>query len=164
MIALFQRDAMDCGPSCLAMISAHYGRKIDRDMLRHLCSLGKDEVSLLGISKAAETIGLKTVGGRLGFDTLVNEVPLPCIVHWNQNHFVVVYKIRKRGREKFTIYVADPAKGLLTYSKEEFCEHWTSTKTNDEEKGIALLFEPTELFYSQKETESVPTKNRAKFL
>lgn len=164
MIALFQRDAMDCGPSCLAMISAHYGRKIDRDMLRHLCSLGKDGVSLLGISKAAETIGLKTVGGRLGFDTLVNEVPLPCIVHWNQNHFVVVYKIRKRGREKFTIYVADPAKGLLTFSKEEFCEHWTSTKTNDEEKGIALLFEPTELFYSQKETESVPTKNRAKFL
>ncbi len=87
MIALFQRDAMDCGPSCLAMISAHYGRKIDRDMLRHLCSLGKDEVSLLGISKAAETIGLKTVGGRLGFDTLVNEVPLPCIVHWNQKPF-----------------------------------------------------------------------------
>ncbi len=67
MIALFQRDAMDCGPSCLAMISAHYGRKIDRDMLRHLCSLGKDGVSLLGISKAAETIGLKTVGGPAWF-------------------------------------------------------------------------------------------------
>lgn len=100
MIALFQRDAMDCGPSCLAMISAHYGRKIDRDMLRHLCSLGKDGVSLLGISKAAETIGFKTVGGRLGFDTLLNEVPLPCIAHWNQNHFVVVYKIRKHSRGK----------------------------------------------------------------
>ena len=155
---------MDCGPSCLAMISTHYGRKIDRDMLRHLCSLGKDGVSLLGISKAAETIGFKTVGGRLGFDTLLNEAPLPCIAHWNQNHFVVVYKIRKHGRGKCTVYVADPAKELLTYTKEEFCEHWASTKINGEEKGIALLFEPTELFYSQKEKENVPTKNQIKFL
>ncbi|PXX20914.1 peptidase domain-containing ABC transporter [Hoylesella shahii] len=159
-----QRDSMDCGPSCIAMLSAHYGRKIDRDMLRHLCSLGKDGVSLLGISKAAETIGFKTVGGRLSFETLLCEVPLPCIAHWNQNHFVVVYKIRKRSRGKFTVYVADPAKGLITYSKEEFCEHWASTKTNGEEKGIALLFEPTELFYSRKEKENAPTKNRIKFL
>lgn len=159
-----QRDSMDCGPSCLAMLSAYYGRKIDRDMLRHLCSLGKDGVSLLGISKAAETIGFKTVGGRLSFETLLNEVPLPCIAHWNQNHFVVVYKIRKRSRGKFTVYVADPAKGLITYSKEEFCEHWASTKTNGEEKGIALLFEPTKLFYSKKEKENAPTKNRIKFL
>ena len=133
-------------------------------MLRHLCSLGKDGVSLLGISKAAETIGFKTVGGRLSFETLLNEVPLPCIAHWNQNHFVVVYKIRKRSRGKFTVYVADPAKGLITYSKEEFCEHWASTKTNGEEKGIALLFEPTKLFYSKKEKENAPTKNRIKFL
>lgn len=159
-----QRDSMDCGPSCLAMLSAYYGRKIDRDMLRHLCSLGKDGVSLLGISKAAETIGFKTVGGRLSFETLLNEVPLPCIAHWNQNHFVVVYKIRKRSRGKFTVYVADPAKGLITYSKEEFCEHWASTKTNGEEKGIALLFEPTKLFYSKKEKGNAPTKNRIKFL
>lgn len=78
-----QRDAMDCGPSCLAMIAKHYGWQADKDQLWKICSLGKDGVSLLGISKAAETIGFKTVGGRVSFDTLAFEVPLPCIVHWN---------------------------------------------------------------------------------
>ena len=139
-----QRDAMDCGPSCLAMVAKQEGRQIDRDRLRKICSLGKGGVSLLGISKAAESIGFKTVGGRLSFDTLAHEVPLPCIVHWNQNHFVVVYKIRKHKKGKYTVYVADPGKGLVTYTKDEFCEHWVSTKTNGEEKGIALLLEPTE--------------------
>ena len=159
-----QRDAMDCGPSCLAMVAKQEGRQIDRDRLRKICSLGKGGVSLLGISKAAESIGFKTVGGRLSFDTLAHEVPLPCIVHWNQNHFVVVYKIRKHKKGKYTVYVADPGKGLVTYTKDEFCEHWVSTKTNGEEKGIALLLEPTEKFYAQNDTETVPTQNRIKFL
>ncbi|WP_048742061.1 cysteine peptidase family C39 domain-containing protein, partial [Prevotella bivia] len=83
-----------------------------------LCSLDRSGVSLLGISKAAENLGFKTVGGRLSFDTLVHEVPLPCIVHWNQNHFVVVYKIKKHKKEKYTVFVADPGKGLVTYTKE----------------------------------------------
>ena len=159
-----QRDAMDCGPSCLAMIAKHYERQADKEQLRKICSLGKDGVSLLGISKAAETIGFKTIGGRLSFDTLVHEVPLPCIVHWNQNHFVVVYKIKKHKKEKYTVFVADPGKGLVTYTKEEFCEHWVSTKTDGEEKGIALLLEPTEQFYAQKTEETIPTHNRVKFL
>ena len=109
-----QRNAMDCGPSCLAMIARYYGLRPERDGLRRSCSLGKDGVSLLGISKAAETIGFKTVGGRVSFDTLAFEVPLPCIVHWNQNHFVVVYKIKKHKKGKYTVYVADPSKGLVT--------------------------------------------------
>lgn len=159
-----QRDAMDCGPSCLAMIARYYGLRPERDGLRRSCSLGKDGVSLLGISKAAETIGFKTVGGRVSFDTLAFEVPLPCIVHWNQNHFVVVYKIKKHKKGKYTVYVADPSKGLVTYTKEEFCEHWVSTKTNGEEKGIALLLEPTEQFCAQKDAKIVPTQNRLKFL
>ena len=119
---------------------------------------------MLGISKAAETIGFKTVGGRLSFDTLAFEVPLPCIVHWNQNHFVVVYKIKKHKKGKYTVYVADPGKGLVSYTQEEFCEHWVSTKTNGEEKGVALLLEPTEQFYAQNDTETAPTQSRAKFL
>jgi ATP-binding cassette subfamily B protein len=164
MILIEQQDAMDCGPSCLAMIAKHYGRQADREQLREICSLGKDGVSLLGISKAAETIGFKTIGGRLSFKTLANEVPLPCILHWNQNHFVVVYKIKKQKKGKYTVYVADPGKGLAAYTKEDFCEHWVSTKTNGEEKGIALLLEPTEQFYSQKSVETVPTRNRVKFL
>jgi len=159
-----QRDAMDCGPSCLAMIAKHYGRQADKEQLRKICSLGKDGMSLLGISKAAETIGFKTVGGRLSFDTLVFEVPLPCIVHWNQNHFVVVYKIKKHKKGKYTVYVADPGKGLVSYTQEEFCEHWVSTKTNGEEKGVALLLEPTEQFYAQNDTETAPTQSRTKFL
>ena len=159
-----QRDAMDCGPSCLAMIAKHYGQQADKEQLRKICSLGKDGVSLLGISKAAEEIGFKTIGGRLSFDTLTSEVLLSCIIHWNQNHFVVVYKIKKRRGNRYEVYVADPGKGLITYTKEEFCEHWVSTKTNGEEKGIALLLEPTEQFYAQNDTKAVPTQSRVKFL
>ena len=160
----YQRDAMDCGPSCLAIIAKHYGQQADKEQLRKICSLGKEGVSLLGISKAAENLGFKTIGGRLSFEILSQEVPLPCIVHWNQNHFVVVYKIKKRRGNRYEVYVADPGKGLITYTKEEFCEHWVSTKTNGEEKGIALLLEPTEQFYAQNDTKAVPTQSRVKFL
>jgi len=146
------------------MTAGYYGKSTDRDRLRLLSDLSKDGVSLLGISKAAEKIGFKTIGGRLSFDTLTSEVPLPCIIHWNQNHFVVVYKIKKRRGNRYEVYVADPGKGLITYTKEEFCEHWVSTKTNGEEKGIALLLEPTEQFYAQNDTKAVPTQSRVKFL
>ena len=159
-----QRDAMDCGPSCLAMIAKHYGQQADKEQLRKICSLGKEGVSLLGISKAAENLGFKTIGGRLSFEMLYQEDPMPCIIHWNQNHFVVVYKIKKHNKGKYTVYVADPGKGLVTYTKEEFCEHWVSTKTNGEEKGIVQLLEPTEQFYAQNDTKAVPTQRRVKFL
>ena len=155
---------MDCGPSCLAMIAKYYGLQPNIEKIRRSCALNKEGVSLLGISKAAESIGFKAIGGRLTFNTLAKEVPHPCIVHWNQNHFVVVYKVKKHSKGKYIVYVADPAKGLVTYTKEEFCEHWISTKTNDEEKGIALLLEPTELFCTQKETERLPSQRRLKFL
>ncbi|ETD29265.1 hypothetical protein HMPREF1173_00692 [Prevotella nigrescens CC14M] len=155
---------MDCGPSCLAMIAKHYGQQADKEQLRKICSLGKEGVSLLGISKAAENLGFKTIGGRLSFEMLYQEDPMPCIIHWNQNHFVVVYKIKKHNKGKYTVYVADPGKGLVTYTNEEFCEHWVSTKTNGEEKGIVLLLEPTEQFYAQNDTKAVPTQRRVKFL
>lgn len=162
---VFQHDAMDCGSSCLAMIAKHYGLQVDRDLLKKICALGKNGVSLLGICKAAEKIKFKTIGGRLSFEMLSNETTLPCIVHWNQNHFVVVHKIRKYRKGRYSVYVADPARGLVTYSKEEFCEHWISTKTNGEEKGVALLLETTEQFYSQKKDyDSVLSQNRMSFL
>lgn len=165
MINIQQQDAMDCGPSCLSMIAEHYGRRPDYAQLRKKCSLGRNGVSLLGISKAAEELGFKTVGGRLSFEVLAKEAPLPCIAHWNQNHFIVIYKIKQHRQNKYTVYVADPGKGLLTYTKEEFCNHWMSTKTNGEEKGVALLLEPTTFFYTtQKDTEKAPTQNRIKFL
>ena len=159
-----QFDTMDCGASCLKIVAAYYGRRFDVSQIRQTCALNRNGISLLGISKTAETIGFRTIGGYFPFDTLAIGTPLPCILHWNQNHFVVVYKIRKHKKGKYTVYVADPARGLVTYTKEEFCEHWVSTKTNGEEKGIALLLEPTEHFYAQKDAKIVLTQNRLKFL
>ena len=164
MIYIRQQDVMDCGPSCLVMIAKYYGVRKNIDTIRHTCALGKDGVSLLGISKAAEEIGFKTIGGRLDFDALAQKVPLPCVAHWNQNHFVVVYKVKKHRKGHYIVYVADPGRGLVTYTKEEFCEHWISTRTNGEDKGIALLLEPTNQFYAQTDTKKTPTQNRAKFL
>ena len=146
------------------MIAMHYGLHLDRDRLRELCCLDKNGVSLLGISKAAEAIGFKTLGGRLSFEMLSEEAPMPCIVHWNQNHFVVVYKIKKHKKGKYVVYVADPGKGLVTYTQKEFCEYWASTRTEGEEKGIALIFDTTEQFYAQKDTKTVRDRNRVKFL
>lgn len=159
-----QRDAKDCGPSCLAMIVKHYGGSFNINSIRTDCALNREGVSLLGISKAAEELGFKSVEGRLSFSSLASEALLPCIVHWSQNHFVVVYKVKNQKKGDCTIYVADPGKGLVSYTKEEFCEHWVSTKTNGEEKGIVLLLEPTNQFYTQNDTETVLTQSRMAFL
>lgn len=153
-----QPDAMDCGPACLKMVTEHYGRYYSLDTLREEAFIGREGVSLLGISRAAEKIGMRTVGGRLSYKDLKEKAPLPCIVHWNQNHFVVVHCIK--GKK---VFVADPGKGLITYSREEFCNHWLSTNTNKEDKGIALLMEPTRLFYDNK-GEVAPERSRLKFL
>ncbi|WP_294079167.1 peptidase domain-containing ABC transporter [Proteiniphilum sp. UBA5384] len=157
-----QPDSMDCGPACLSMVCEHYGKRYTLEHLRENCFIGRDGVSLLGISRAAEKIGFHTVGGRLTFDKLAEKAPLPCIVHWKQEHFVVVYGIRK-NRKDCRISAADPGKGLLTYSREEFCNNWISTRTQGEEKGVALLLEPTNLFYEQ-EGDAAPAQNRLKFL
>lgn len=146
-----QRDAMDCGPASLAMIVSYYGREPDIDRLRDLCALGKTGVSLLGISKAAEEIGLKTIGGRVSLDTLVEEAPLPCIAHWDQNHFVVIDRVTRRRGGDYTIHIADPGKGLRSLDRKTFCDHWVSTVSGGEERGIVLLLEPTETFYAPEE-------------
>ena len=142
---------MDCGPASLAMIVSYYGREPDIDRLRDLCALGKTGVSLLGISKAAEEIGLKTIGGRVSLDTLVEEAPLPCIAHWDQSHFVVIDRVTRRRGGDYTIHIADPGKGLRSLDRKTFCDHWVSTVTGGEERGIVLLLEPTEAFYAPEE-------------
>lgn len=158
-----QLDSMDCGAACLSMIISFYGGTANRDKLRKECSLGKNGVSLLGISSASEKNGFKSLGGSITFNTLVKNNPFPCIVHWDQNHFVIVYRIKKRFKGHYTIYVADPGKGYVTYSKEEFCEHWVSTRSNGEERGVVLLLEPTTQFCVRNEEKTV-LQNRAKFL
>lgn len=119
---------MDCGPTCLRIIAAHYGRYYSLPSLRTKCHITREGVSLLGISDAAESLGLRTVSMKATWPQLRRVVPLPCIVHWYQRHFIVVYKIaRKRG--KWWVYVSDPANGLLKYSEADFLKGWLSTVT-----------------------------------
>ena len=149
-----QHDTMDCGPACVQMVARHYGRHYTLETLRQKCHISREGVSLLGISEAAESIGFKTVGARLSFEQLKNEAPLPCIVHWKQRHFVVVHKIRKD-----TVFVADPAHGLVKLTAQEFLNGWASTRNEGTDEGIALLLEPQPDFYAA-EGE---TPDKAKF-
>jgi len=136
-----QYDAMDCGPSCLRMISAFYGKNYSLQKLRELSHISREGVSLLGLSDAAEAIGFRTIGARITLEQLM-EAPKPCVVHWDQDHFVVVYNYLKG---KF--YLADPAFGLVKYSETELKKHWLATVKHGEEKGICLLFDPTPKFF-----------------
>ena len=143
-----QHDAMDCGPACLKMVAAFHGKQYSLDELRQRCFISREGVSLMGISKSAEEIGFRTLGGRFTFDQLIEKAPLPSIVHWQQSHFIVVYRIKKSKRRTI-VYVADPGKGLIKYTKQEFCENWISTSSKGEEKGVVLLLETTALFFQQ---------------
>jgi ATP-binding cassette subfamily B protein len=154
---------MDCGPACLGMIAKYYGKEFSLETLRSNSYIGKDGVSMLGISRAAERLGFRTVGGRITFEKLVQKAILPCIVHWKQEHFVVVYEFKKQKDGTTEVRIADPGKGYIYYSQEEFCKNWISTRTAGEEKGIAMLLEPTAQFYEQ-ESEAAPTQNRPAFL
>ncbi|NDV83396.1 peptidase domain-containing ABC transporter [Bacteroides sp. 51] len=144
-----QHDVMDCGPTCLRMIAAYHGRYHSLEGLREKTHISREGVSLLGISEAAEKIGFRTMGALLPFEGLF-EAPLPCIVYWNQSHFVVVYQIKKKKRE-YVVYVADPAVGKVKYTKEEFCNCWINTKKDGKEEGVVLLLEPTSDFYTEDE-------------
>ena len=147
---------MDCVPVSLQMIAKFYGKPFSLDKLRSITFTTKEGVSLFAISEAAEQIGFKTIGGRLTFDKLEKEALLPCIVHWDQEHFVIVHKVKHRGvfRKQSKVFVADPAYGLLSYNEETFKKHWVSTKSGNEDKGIVLLLEPTQSFFKQEgETE-----------
>jgi ATP-binding cassette subfamily B protein len=141
-----QADAMDCGPACLQMIARFYGKKFSLPDLRERCYITREGVSFLGISEAAESLGLRTLGVRIPFSKLTEDTPLPCIVHWRQKHFVVVYKIRKG-----IVYVADPARGLVKYSREEFEKNWAMTVVDDEKVGLVMILQPTPSFYEQEE-------------
>ncbi|HUW05748.1 MAG TPA: peptidase domain-containing ABC transporter [Williamwhitmania sp.] len=142
-----QPDAMDCGPTCLRMVARYHGKHYNIQTLRERSHISRLGVSMLGISRAAESIGFRTLGVKIPFEKLRDDAPLPAIVHWNQNHFVVVYKISgRKGKER--IHVADPAGGLVTFNREEFTRCWASTGSNEEPQGTALLLEPTPEFYS----------------
>ncbi|MCG2612719.1 peptidase domain-containing ABC transporter [Terrimonas sp. NA20] len=143
-----QPDTMDCGPTCLRMVAKFYKRSISLQHLRDLSQIGKEGVNLLGIGEAAEAVGFRTHSYKLTYQSLVKDAKLPAILHWNQNHFVVLYKVKGTR-----LYIADPAKGLLHYTAEEFCASWISDPVKDEPEGIALLLEPSPLFYEAADSE-----------
>lgn len=136
---------MDCGPTCLRMVAKYYGRHYNADTLRKIAGFNKAGVSLLGISETAEKIGFRTRGVQITFRQL-KQIELPCILHWNQNHFTVLVSVSKNR-----IKVADPSrKGVISYTQREFERHWiSSASSNNEQTGVALLVEPTPSFYDE---------------
>jgi ATP-binding cassette subfamily B protein len=139
---------MDCGVTCLRMVAKYYGKQYNSTNLSQIAGFSKEGVSLLGISEAAESIGFRCRGVQLSFTQLVEEAPLPCILHWGQNHFVVLLPIKKRSHGK-KLSIADPSKGIIALTQNEFLEKWTSTKENGISLGTALLLEPAPAFYQQ---------------
>lgn len=153
-----QHDSMDCAAASLGTVCNYYGKKVDLNTLREKTYLSKEGASLLGLSDAAENIGFKTIAGRFTIQELKEKIPLPCIIHWNQEHFMVLYKY-KGGK----FYLADPAEGFLKLKESTFELNWLSTKSKGEDKGIALLLEPTPNFYDIKIEKSQGSKLRFLF-
>lgn len=153
-----QHDSMQCGIACLQMICKYFGRDYTLSALSRYCFATTEGVSLLGISEAADTLGLHTLSARATVDELA-ENPLPAILHWNQNHFVVLYKV-KNGRK---FYVSDPAKGRITYSYDEFIDHWASTMSYGRPAGIAMFFETTPAFFEFKMEGMTDASERRSF-
>lgn len=145
-----QFDAMDCGPACLKMIAGFYKKNFSLDYLRKKCFITKEGVSFLGLSEAADSIGFRTMGVKIPYDLLAEKANLPCIVHWQQKHFVVVYRIKND-----TIWIADPAIGLIKYTREEFEKKWITSIADGNQTGLALVIEPTPSLY---EVEDQPEK------
>ena len=138
-----QLDIMDCGPTCLKMIAANYGKEYTTEELRVKSYISREGVSLGGIAEAAEKIGFHALPVSATIDNIKKEIPLPCIAHWRQGHFIVVYKINKKK-----VVVGDPGHGIMKYRIDHFMDGWIGKKSNREnEKGYLLLLEPTPKFY-----------------
>ena len=137
-----QKDSMQCGIACLSSICLHYGKKYSLTFLDELCHSTSEGISLKAIADGANKLGLDTRTGLVTKDYF-NKSNMPCILHWNQKHFVVLYKTSKSKKQ---FYIADPGKGLVKYKEPDFCRHWICTQSNGEEKGIAMFLSPTENF------------------
>ncbi|MFP8896170.1 peptidase domain-containing ABC transporter [Chryseobacterium sp. EZn1] len=152
-----QPDTKDCGPTCLRIVSKYYGKSISLQQIRNLSETTREGSSLLGLSDAAENLGFRSMGVQIDFNTLKEEVPFPCVAHWNKNHFVVVYKIDKNNK----VYISDPSYGLITYTREEFIKSWIGENANENtEEGIVLILETTPAFF---QTEFDAEESKASF-
>ena len=137
-----QQDTMQCGVACLAMVASCFGKKYSLPFLSEYCTPTAEGVSLLGIADGARAIGIVSKSYKLGTEALA-QIPLPAILHWNQNHFVVLHRISRRGRR---FHIADPGKGMRVCPREEFLEAWASGTKDGEPFGIAMLCTPGEDF------------------
>lgn len=144
--SIIQKDSLQCGIACLQMICKYYGKEYSYSYVSKICIATTEGVSMLALEEAAVILNLKPITGRLTVGELYY-VSNPCILHWNQNHFVVLYKVKKG--KKF--YIADPGKGLVSYNIDDFKQHWIGTGQGEEGKGIAMFLEPDPQFYKQKE-------------
>jgi ATP-binding cassette, subfamily B, bacterial len=147
-----QLDMMDCGPACLKMISKHYGKYYSLQYLRDLCGNTREGVSLAGISYGAEAIGLRTLAAYCSIKDIVMKVPFPIIVHWDNSHFVVLYDVKEKRGENLKFYIADPAKGHVTYNRKEFEDKWFK-KDQNMDSGVLLIMEPQADFKQRQEGE-----------
>ena len=148
-----QHDAMQCGITCLKMVCKYYGREYSLDELSKLCSTSRAGVTLLGINEAASELGFRTFCGKPTIEQLT-EAPLPAILHWNQNHFVVLYKVKKLRNGRHRYYIADPGRDLLCYTDEEMQDYWAVVKTlGDYDRGVALFLQPMPQFYENNRQE-----------
>lgn len=146
-----QYDQKDCGPTCLKMICKYHGRTFGVDYLREIASLSGDGTSLGGLADAGEKVGLSSLALNVTYEVLSEQIPLPCIAHWRQRHYVVVFEINKDK-----IIVGDPAHGLITYNKIDFLKGWIPEKKPDENsEGVVLLFETTPLFFEQNDKQAI---------
>lgn len=138
-----QLDAKDCGAACIQIISRYYGKYLDLDDIRRKCETTKEGVSVHDLCNGAEILGFKTLPVKTSYKKLLNEIPLPCIIHWRKSHFIVVYKVKKDK-----VYVSDPAIGLITYSKREFVQGWLAhiREYQSWSKGVLIALEPTDKF------------------
>lgn len=150
---------MQCGVACLAMICRYYGSKQTIDSLEKICQPSREGVSLLAISEAAESLGLENMSVKMTLERLA-EAPMPCILHWSQNHFVVLYKVSHRGK---VFHVADPGKGLRKFAIDDMRKYWVSVRSGNEEKGVATFFEPTNDFHRLSGEEIADYGNSWKF-
>lgn len=147
MLFIPQHDQMDCGPACISMVASVYGKKYGLEYLRKNAFISREGVSLLGLSEASKKIGFETISTKLTTNKLADSKKIfPVILHWNQNHFVVLKRIRKSIlTHKPIFHIADPAHGIIKLSEEKFKHSWLS----DEDKGVALFLNPTEEFYKK---------------
>jgi len=139
-----QPDAMDCGPACLKMVAGYYKKNFSIETIRRKCYITKEGVSFLGLSEAADSMGFRTIGVRITFEMLIERVPMPCIIHWRHKHFIVVYKIKNDK-----IWAADPAVGLVKYTRDEFIKNWNSTLVEGKPAGLVLIIEPTPTLFEK---------------